>query len=223
MAGTSNNLKKRYQYARQGLYTGSAYAIDRYVKPGGLTKLKSDVRYLKSRLNTEAKYIDLDNFVTAGPTAILNLNLTAQGSEPYERDGNSIRMVSVQSNLKFNLHASASQTIIRCLLVLDKSPNGTGSATVTDMYVSATPYSLRNVDGLRRFKVLKDFHIRLDSSDPEKMAMIYRKLNVKVKYNNSAGNPTSIENGLLQWVFISDETTFAPTISYNNRVRFIDN
>lgn len=203
-------------------YAGKA-AMARYGTPGGVRRLANDVNYIKSRLNTEAKYLDTQATTAPATSSIVCVNQIAQGTDAFNRVGNKLRVASLQSNLKFNIHGSATATVVRCCLVLDKAPNGGGAPGITDVFVSSTPYSLRNVLSMRRFKVLRNFWVRLDTSDPETMRLMYKKLNFRTSYNTTTGAVTAIQEGALYWMFISDEATNGPTISYNTRLRFIDN
>lgn len=179
----------------------------------------------KKLLNVEYKHIDLGPVdTTPGNTGItISLNAVSQGDGSGNRDGLSIRMKNVNNRFKVTQNTSATKTIVRISLVMDKMPNS-NKAAFTDIYESNSVLAQTNNVTNHRFHVIYDRTIALSSSgDASYVFNWYKQLNHVVKYSGSGGTENDLEKNQLLLCFISSEPTYPPTVSYTSRVRFIDN
>ncbi len=207
----------------------------RYRKKRGCTptygnmanKVWKDVKYLKSLINTEFKTNDISQGgVNIPSTGTVNtMNGLAQGDDIDDRSGRVVRWKSVQVSGVINLAAStATQSTVRMLLVIDKQPTGV-LPTVVQILDLANMTAFRNLDNRKRFVILKDFRVTVNTDHPEKVFKFYKKLDMKTIYDASnAGDITDISSNSLHFVFLGDEATNVPTFpSLTFRSRFIDN
>lgn len=181
------------------------------------------------------------------PATFLCLNCPTQGSGASNREGRLINMDSLQLTGSVRMAAQADQTaadiqpIIKIWIVLDKQTNG-GTATGMDsenLMTNPTATALGGIAPLRnmlfskRYKVLKEILI-----DTAQLTITYDGANVeqsgrevtfqcfiplkgmKVEFNASAGTVGDIvTNGLFVCAATSN-TTCAPALTYNARLRF---
>lgn len=219
--------RRRYgafkRYARSAArYAGSA-AMARYGTPGGIMRLQRDVATVKQLVNTEFKEKILASSVN--PTSsgnVLCFNLLAQGDDKDERGGNSVRWKSVFSRITYTLHASATTTVARAILLWDRQSNG-ALPSVTDVLQAANVRSSLNTDNSYRFKVISDQLVNLHTSRPITTIKTFRKLNRHQKYTDTTGVIGSVATNSLLLLTVSDQATNSPTVQYNIKSRFIDN
>lgn len=202
----------------------------RYTTGGSIkylaSKAMSGVRYLKNLINVEFKTIDATSSATYGTTPVIApLNAVAIGDDYNNRDGRQIRLKSCALRMDFLANAAATtDTQIRCVLVLAKSPEGV-APTFTDVFDTANLYSQRNLTNRKEFVIMFDKIITLspDSVD-KKFFKYYKKLNFKTIFNStSTATVAGIESNGLFLMFLSSDNTNQPTINYTHRCRFIDN
>lgn len=81
-----------------------------------------------------------------------------EGAGDNERVGRKISLVSYRCKLTFNFTPGATTypPVIRVMLILDRSPNGAGTPTATQMLTSDNINALMNLDNDSRFKNLFD-------------------------------------------------------------------
>lgn len=206
---------KYYKYARRGISTARQVA--------GLAR---DVYGLRQLVNTEFKYVDHVATITPSTTAtLLALNDMAQGDTSSTRDGQSILMKSVYLQFTSTINASGVATFIRCILFLDSQANAS-IATVATLLLNATDVTSPLLIGSgNRYKVLYDRRIALTSAGRQgAISKCYKRLNIHTKYNTgNAGTIADIVSNSLVLLFMSNEATNTPSISYSARLRFIDN
>jgi len=185
-------------------------------------------KYAMSVLNSEKKNYDVTNFATIGMSPIPNTGLVygifspiTQGDDNNQRDGNSIRAKSINFNISFLIHASATQTRIKWAVIQDVRPQIGTIPSFTDIYTSTGVNGLINIDNQSgRFKVLRTGMLVLSTGAyTEKMVERWIPYSYPVKYNDS-GNVIQNQAYL---VFVSDEITNTPTSAGTLRVRFYDN
>lgn len=199
--------------------------------PRGLTyqqilkKVAADVYKVKQLVNTEFKSHNVAISGTISSTATLALlNAVTIGDTIDSRDGNTIRLKSVEYNLQFAM-VGAVPADCRVILALWKSPRGVAPATA-DIATSIT--SLRDLDNRRDLLILRDHKWTMvaGASSQTKLISNYRKIDMKQVFNaNNNGDITDIEEIGLYLFFMSTiaPASDPPTVSGNARIRFIDN
>ncbi len=81
-----------------------------------------------------------------------------------------------------------------------------------------------NINNASRFRVLYDkVHTLNSASNAEINRLVYRKLNMKTRYDANVGDITDLTQDSLSLVVIGDQVTNDPSIIFNYRSRFIDN
>ncbi len=188
-------------------------------------QLFKDVSRLKGLINTEFKKIDVTAAATVSTTAsIILINPSVVGDDFDSRDGRVIRLKSVQLTLTAAIGVTTTFSFVRVMIVIDKQPNEI-LLVLTDLLDFANITSHRNLDGRKRFVILKDEILEL-SQVGKRTAIIkwYKDLDMKTIYDDSnAGDITDITSNALYLILSSDEATLVPFVTRTTRVRFIDN
>lgn len=211
---------KKRTYKRKAPTRGQAYG-------GAVSQLYKDVKMLKNLINVEFKRADQTASTTsstAGNTILLNG--LQKGDDFQNRDGRQVRIKSVQVQLRVTMAAAATTTCFRYFILLDKQPNTTGFAMsdVLDTAVAGGVDAFRQLSNRKRFVILKQQRLVLDSDDPSRVIQFYKKLDLKTIYDDSdTGAIADVTTNALYLYMMSDQGANVPTVIYNARLRFIDN
>lgn len=208
------NFKKRPWYKRK--YNAMEIA----------GKALSGVSALKKLVNVEHKKQDFTGS-TSVPNAWTNMyylhNVDA-GDSVAQRDGNSIRAVSLSGLLQIYQHATATKTVLRVLIVKDNQTvaDQTTLSGGTIFESNTEVYGLLNRSALGRFSVLYDKHFNMTAGMNSTItASISIPLNTHLRYNGATGSDIA-KNGIYM-LAISNEPTYQPAIDNRLRLTFIDN
>lgn len=196
-----------------------------YKKPSVGRQLYKDVSYLKSLVNVEFKSSDITLSESVDTSGFLQLlNGLTRGDTISTRDGRMVNNKSIQISWSAAMHGSATDTIVRCIVFLDKQANG-AVATAAELLQDVNIRGLRNLDNRRRFWIISDQIMNLDSQAHSRgIRKFYKQLNVKTIYDDSNnGTIADIETNALYCFWISNEATNTPTVAAEARLRFIDN
>lgn len=179
---------------------------------------------VKYYLNPEYKFLDWTN-TTISPTApevYGDPSWLAAGTSETTRTGNTVKFTSIQMHFSLTKATAATQTIVRLVLVSDISSNGVAPA-YTDVFSSTSPLAFVNKNNGRRFHILMDRLVTLDSSYPQKIFRFYKKLQHHVKYLGNNASDAALGQGAIFFMACSNESTNGPLVSTRSRVRFLDN
>lgn len=213
--------KKRYQAAaaRRKRPTAAAAAAPRalYVPPS----------------RGEWKHIDVyTGSIVADTTGALGLiNGCIQGADAINRIGRQITMRTVQINgLSSVTSATGLDQTHRVLIVYDSQPNGAALtiAQVLDTTAANVTLALRNTNGIRRFTVLMDKVVRLNSNAEPGGAIawrLYRRINLPVVFNSgNAGTVADIDTGSMYLISVGNlgAGATAGSLVANIRIMFED-
>ncbi len=195
-------------------------------------KLATQLYALKKLINTEKKTFtrQLTGVTPATGTAVVeSIQEIAQGTDFNERIGRSIKAVSVQLKGQITIHASATFTSARYMLVQDTENRGS-AITIANLLENATAaddfFSLRSgfPAHMKRFKILCDQTVQLDQTDlPIINVECFRKLNMHIRFNGTGGTDASMGQNSIWLIMISSEATNIPTFNIQSRLRYIDN
>jgi len=160
---------------------------------------------------------------------ILLFNALERGTDYDTRLGRQITMKNLQMTLNFEgneayIAASGPQNV-RCLLIYDKQCNGV-APTLLNVLVTATAFSLRNLNYRNRFRVIMDKVYNIDGvSRLEFTKKYYINLRSRITTYNEGddGDVGDISTGSLYMLFISDCAADGPTVRYHARLKFFDN
>ncbi len=193
----------------------------------GLVALAAAEMVKRKYLNSEKKHLDYSytqSPTTAGLLAVDNVCI--QGTDNDQRVGRSVRFTSLQYNVTLNLHASATRSRCRIMIVRDKYPQGV-VANIADIVATGGTQGLKNWDNSKRFQIMVDRHMVVNTDYPEKSFTIFKKLGYqagKTKFDDSnAGTIADIENNAFYFISFSDEGTNVPLLSVQTRYIYIDN
>lgn len=197
----------------------------------GYKQVLRDVIMLKKLINAEKKFIDTATSGTTLPTnttgTVVPLNLCQQGTAFNNRTGNSIKMAYVYVEGFVTLNSAAAQDYIRVSLVVDGQTNAALPiyASIYDIITAPAPLSLRSPVTVDRYRVLAESKIGIESNgNTIARFKFYKKLDIHTKYNNTNGGTIAdvVTNGLYL-TFAGNLSANFSTITYNSRVRFLDN
>ena len=188
------------------------------------------VSQLKSLLNVEYKHHNISSSSTAITDAgiITNVSSLNEGVISINWDGGQVKWTSFRFAYHLGISASAFRSMVRIMVVHDKQTNQ-AQFTLADLLFDATivdainsPYNINNAS---RFNVLYDKkHVLTDNGANQLISrLLHKKLNIKMRYDADAGTVADQSQDSISLVFISNEVTNDPTITFNYRARFIDN
>ncbi len=187
-------------------------------------------RNLRSLMNVEFKNHDVTITATGvldGVGNVIQLSNIDQGDTTVSRDGSNVKITSIYCKLLFRINASGSNTNIRVMLVLDKQTNQAIFATADLLFSVANVQSLvspNNLDNQFRFRVLYDkIHLITAGGKESAFVKIYKKVNLRLRYDNTGNGIADLRSNSLALVVISNEATNTPTITGAVRLRFVDN
>lgn len=189
------------------------------------SKVWRDIRWLKSMINVEKKYLDItfDSAVSSTENFQL-LNGMALGDTSITREGQSIKMINLFLRAYITMHASATTTQVRLMIILDTQPNAAAMTAAELLASTSNILSPLTIGYGSRFKILIDKLFRLDTNKLNLEYKHFMKLGMHTKYNTSNnGTIADITKNSLYLMLVSDQATNTPNVSFWNRLRFIDN
>lgn len=215
-----------YRRTRKQLRRRRYRRTPKYTYGGMARKIWRDVRWLKSVVNAEFKYLDVNNSTTSSTTAaFVLLNGMQTGDTASTRDGQSIKMAKLFFQFTASINASATTTVGRVILLVDYQPNA-AAPPIGGLLSSTTnvlsPLALGNA---YRFRILRDVKYQLSANGTQIFRRkFYLTLNEHTKYSTTnVGDISDILSNSLYLVHMSDQATNTPSISYYSRLRFVDN
>lgn len=202
-------------------------------KYGYFGKAGSDASKALAMAGKALSLINTEFFVSDNTTAIAtqtttgtvqNLFSIAQGDTDNDRQGNSIKCKSIHGKLEFIYNASSTQVgqVARVMILIDHQTNGALPAA-TDILLADNVRSWRNTDYGKRFTVLLDRVVTLDSTNPIKFISFHKELSNHIEFNGSSGAITGITKDSFVLYAVSDEATNGPQIERAIRLRYLDN
>lgn len=224
--------QKKYKknYKKKG-YCSTASRIGNYATTGSkVIKLASDVYRLKQLINVEFKFKDTAlNSTVNNAGSLMLLNGLTQGDTVQSREGVSIRNKSLLLNGYCTLNASASQSMVRRIIFINRQPQGaaSGLSNVLDTTIIEAVNAPRNLNNRSDIVILRDDKIMLSSTGNQiaKFPDCYKEINMHTYYSDQSnvGTIADIRTNALYVLYVSNTTANHPAISAFHRVRFIDN
>ncbi len=89
-----------------------------------------------------------------------------------------------------------------------------------------SPISALNLDNKYRFRIHKRWIFQLNNEGGNSRVLnFYKKFgnDMKIRYDGIVGDISDLTSKSLSLLFISDEPTNTPSITFFNRMRFVDN
>ena len=183
-------------------------------------------------VNTEVKYFDTEQYQIAMPATgnVVGLTTVPQGDGQSTRDGDSLKIMGLTIRGHVTSDASVSKpTNLRIIIFRGKQENGVGYSLhdILENPASASlseVYSPKAYDERFRTKILHDKTYTINETLTTQAKGFNFSIQLKPggHVNYSAGT-TSIENGGIYMLTLSDNATYPPKISYLSRVTYVDN
>ncbi len=156
---------------------------------------------------------------------MLNLTAIAQGDDVTNRQGNKIRAKRIHVSGVQTLHASATDSRVRYIVVRDNNGSTTQPA-IADLFSNAGAM-LNNLPKLgspqsnSRFSVLMDKMIVVNSDTPTKQLNWSMSLDHHIYFTGTAS--TDEGKGHIYLMIASNEATNDPVVTMQSQVWFLDN
>ncbi len=187
----------------------------------------SMARYVKSLINVEYKSIRQAWTTDPNTTGdVISLSDIPGGTAFNQRTGRKVKLVSIQHKGSILLHASATNTFGRHVVVRDNLGDTT-APTIADLFGSATNM-LNNLSRLddpqtnSQFTVLYDKWYTLNSNTQEqKQINSYKKTTFHVTFTGTAA--TDEGKGNVYLMSVSSESTNDPVVNVVTTIKYIDN
>lgn len=193
------------------------------------TKALLMAKNIKNLLNVEFKNHDVQATALALNTTgtITQLTNIAIGDTTNTRDGSSLKIVSLLFSYILRINSSATDSQFRIMLVQDRQTNEaiyTVGDLLSDTTINDVLVAPRNLDNGHRFSVLYDKLLTLSAAGRATSGhKFYKKMNLKIRYDNAAAAITSLTQSSLSLLVITNEPTNVPSITFNIRLRYVDN
>lgn len=181
--------------------------------------------FVKGLVNVEKKFFDTafsDPVSTTGSVTSICDIPSQEGAvdQGQSRDGDQVRVKALQFNGTLTLHASATNTVARLSIVMDKMALATPPA-IGDIYESASTVALHNMANRNRFVVIWSRQLTISPDKPAVFFKCYKRMSTKLQY---AGDTTDQPQNICFYVVMSsNEATNTPSVTAQARLRFIDN
>lgn len=184
------------------------------------------VQYLAGLVNSEIFTAEGDITSTAITTSghVTNITSISQGDGEHARTGNSVFAKYLTFRGKLIMNASATQTMVRILVVRDKQQVADTAPTVAavlDGAASSYTYAPMSADNKGRFTKLYDRTIILDPEHQAKALKINLSMRNHVRFNGV--NAADIQKGGIYLMLVADEATNTPTYTGFYRLAYHDN
>lgn len=186
-------------------------------------KAYKGVKYLKGLVNAELHHweTDVSNAQPSTTGIVKHLSDLTIGDLATNRTGNSILAKYLFGRIQFSKNTAAPITFIRCMIVKDNQQIGDTSPLISNILSSVSTYSPLNPNTAGRFKIMKDFTIKLEATKTASQIKINMKLPFHIKFNGSTG--VDIQKNGLYFVMLSNEPINFPSVYYNLKLSFYDN
>lgn len=242
-AGSSSQRRKKGPASKYFMVpqAASARAVGQLLRLGAGGEVKSVDTTFANAAST-----GVNNGSLSQTPLTLVLNDVVPGSQPWQRVGRRINIVSIQVKAHIlplsGALTGANAATIRVCLVYDKQPNG-AYPLLTDIFnnrmadgnTNGASLALLNPDNTRRFRLLRDWHFNvnqlsnsgfalLDSTESTALELsFYKKCNLPVQFDADAQAITSIEQGALYFIgYDSSNASAKWFVSGTVRIRYTD-
>lgn len=215
---------KRYKKPRMARYLGYAGSAT-----STAAKALSIAYGIKKLMNVEFKFHDVLNAITPSTTlSIQQLTNIPQGDTDITRDGAQVKCLRLLVRYLAVINASATTTFLRVMIIKDKQTNQAIYAAgdlLTDITATDAINSPMNLDNKYRFQVLYNrVHIMsITGANAAIKGEVFKDIDLKLRFDNSTPSIADLTSNSLSLVFISDQATNTPTVTFFSRLRYVDN
>ncbi len=204
------------------------YGVGQYIEPfisrTPLGWLYKTVKRLNLFNNAELKWFDrAQDAAVANTGTVTYMSTITQGDGRTERTGVSVKVIKQYATVTMTQHASALETFVRVMFIIDKIPKQALPA-VTDILQDADVNSFINIDAAPRFRILYDKVSSLSSSgSTAKVLKFYSPKVFHLRYDAAGGAVADAVLNPMFMLVISNEATNTPTVNVQHRMRYVDN
>lgn len=177
-----------------------------------------------SLLNVEVKHFDTSATTTipSGAWTVTPLFQIPQGNTDESRNGEKLRVKSLNTKLVISKASNPSNTCVRIVLV--KVPIvSTETNPATQVFNGAYFQTFRNMEYTKKFRVVWDKTVSLNSISSKKFLSKFNKLDLPVSYTSGAGDSIEANGYYLMTLSDSQSSGDNPTVTIRTRTRYIDN
>lgn len=216
-------VKFNRRYNRRYKRKGSPWYKRKYNAMQLASKAWKGVRYIKGLVNSEM--LTATYTANIGPSStgtILSLNQLGQGDGNGQRTGLSVFMRRINAHFTVVNNSTAGQVFHRWILFIDNQQIGDTAPAVTDVLETSDVRSSLNPNTSGRFTILKnwEFYTSQLSSDC-KNVKYFKDLRHHIRFNGV--NTGDVQRGGIYMIFLSNQPTNTPTVSYNIKTSYHDN
>lgn len=182
-------------------------------------------KWVASLVNTEIKYSDtaLTGTPITNTPDIRLINGVALGDTTTTRDGISIKMHDIDVKMTIDVNsAAASAQKVRCMIFADRQADGV-VPTGAEILAANTTTAFRNIILAKRFHVFYDRVWTVDQDKKSLSPYIHIKTRAHVRYSGNTAAASDVATGSIYLLLLSDNPISGPVVSYNTRLRFVDN
>lgn len=214
--------RKTYGRGRKG--AGSSQWLDRkYSVRDVASAAWKGVQYIKTLINSETHKLDTAISTTVSSTgAITHVSAIGQGDGLTQRTGNSVLCSYVAYKVRYAKHASATSSVVRCMILRDNQQVADTAPAVGDILDTGNVVAFYSAINAGRFQILSD---RVHVMDAGCGIGVYASesitLNKHIRFNGSA--TTDIQKGGLYILLISNEATNVADVGMTVRIGWHDN
>ncbi len=215
-------FRKRRRFNRRRSVRGTSAVTKAY---NLARKANSKINRLRSKIHIEVKTLTRAQVTLAPvftPVDITHVSDIDQGTEEFERVGDAAKLSKILTRgAMVRNGGSSGDTLIRMVYFLwmdDSAPQ------YGDLFIDSTGqnviHAFRNLDFMRKARIIIDRTWILSDQSPCKKFFITRKLRSVTRYDGPLGDDRVM--GSL-WRFIwSDQAAFPPAFTHTVRLRFTD-
>lgn len=183
---------------------------------------------IKRMVNVEYKLDYANSALSSGDTvswtgSVANLCQPPQGDGVTSRDGDSIKTIRLSGRLFITQNASATDSLLRVIIFRGKNENRTVYAPTDVLYSSTGLMIFNGKEHENRFRTKTLYDKTFSMSDTGKSNFLVN-LNLKLDGHITFGSgSTSIENGGVYMLLVSNEQTNFPKVAYTLKTSYTDN
>lgn len=171
----------------------------------------------------EKKVLDFDstNQTLDWDGLVYLVQTMTKGTDRDDRVGSCINCLYLSLNMVVTKHGTPESSQVKLWVVLDKM---TDQQDPVPSNIIDDPHDLttfRNMDNLKRFKILATRFINVNEDYPEKFTKVNLRLHCRTYFNTgNNGTVADIFKNPIFLIIVSSEETNTPTVRINTRFRY---
>ena len=176
--------------------------------------------------NEEIKRVDTTSTGTiTNAGTVTSLSLIAEGNDYNQRDGHSIKAISLEGRVNASSYNASTNNVLRWIVFRDLEQSGTQPtpAQLLESVAGAyAPVSSFQHDNTERFEILHDQSVAVSYDRPAVLSMGL-KLGCHVRFSGTTAADASNKEGHLYALMISADGANGPALNAYYRLSYVDN